>query len=520
VNGHLAGYLRFWGRLLPDRPAVLIGDTSLTWQQLDRRVDELAAGIHSAGVRPGDVVGILLSNRLEFVETMLAAFRLGATVALLNTRFTPSEMVYPIEDSGTTFVVTEAKLRPILADAENAVATLRVVSVDPELGVDALDDLRRPGDAPPARDLDPEEIALLAYTSGTTGVPKGTMLSHRAIVANATSRAVADGLSWRDHVLCILPLAFTGGASTYLREALCTGARVVIAETFEPEFVLELFERERITTCSAVPVMWQRILSWPGLDAVDLSHLRTGIAGGATMPIETIRGWQERGVGIRQGYGQTEFAGGYATLLYEHEAAERIGSVGRPVLHHEVRIADENDNELPVGEPGQILLRGASVMTGYWNKPEATAAALAGGWLHTGDIGVLDADGYLRLVDRARDVVISGGFNVYPAEVEKVLAGLPGLEECAVIGVPDEQWGEVPMLVVPDLAPVDLDALRAHIGERLADYRRPKWLFALDSPLPRTLGGKILKRDLRDQIRQVPSEAILLKASRANGASS
>jgi fatty-acyl-CoA synthase len=282
--------------------------------------------------------------------------------------------------------------------------------------------------------------------------------------------------------------------------------------TFDPPRVLELLQTEKITACSAVPVMWERMLELPGFATADLSALRAGVAGGATMPIEVIKAWQGRGVGMRQGYGQTEFAGGYATFLYEDEAAERVGFVGRPLLNTRVRVVDDADRDVPIGRPGQILLRGPSVMTGYWNKPTETAEALAGGWLHTGDVGVLDDDGYLRLVDRARDVLISGGFNVYPAELETVLAGLPGLEECAVIGVPDQRWGEVPMVVVPSLDRVDVDLLCATVRERLADYRRPRWLAAHDGPLPRTLGGKILKRELREFYPEVPAGAVDLRA--------
>lgn len=215
---------------------------------------------------------------------------------------------------------------------------------------------------------------------------------------------------------------------------------------------------------------------------------------------------------MRQGYGQTEFAGGYATFLYEDEAVGRVGYAGRPVLGTRIRIVDGRDVDVPAGQPGQILLAGPSVMTGYLNKPEETAEALAGGWLHTGDIGVLDGEGYLRVVDRARDMLISGGFNVYPAEIEKVLAGLAGLEELAVIGVPDERWGEVPMMVVPHLKRVDLQELRAVIIERLADYRRPKWLVAHGGDLPRTLGGKILRREIRSAYPEVPPGAVSLKS--------
>ena len=515
MAGHLSELVRFWGRRFPDRLALRFPDRDVTWGELDRSADELAVGLGAEhGVDPGVMVGLLMSNRWEFVETLVAVFRTGGTVALLNTRMTPSELAYPVLDSGATVVITESALVGLLSEVTGRSESPRVVSCDPVPECRRLDELRRPGERLPERETDPEEIALLAYTSGTTGVPKGAMLSHRSLVANAQARAIADGLTWRDRVLCLMPLAFTGGCSTFLREVICTGASGVMESTFDPPRVLQLLSDERITACSAVPVMWERVLELPEFDSADLSALRAGVAGGATMPIEVIKAWQRRGVGMRQGYGQTEFAGGYATFLYEDEAADRIGFVGRPLLGTRVRVVDDADCDVPVGEPGQILLRGPSVMTGYWNKPAATAEALAGGWLHTGDVGVLDAEGYLRLVDRARDVLISGGFNVYPAELEKVLAGLPGLEECAVIGVPDPRWGEVPMVVVPALDDVDVHALSLTVRERLADYRRPRWLAAHGGPLPRTLGGKILKRELRGSYPEVPAGAVDLKNAR------
>jgi fatty-acyl-CoA synthase len=294
---------------------------------------------------------------------------------------------------------------------------------------------------------------------------------------------------------------------------MTTGAPAIVQGTFDPPQILELLERERITVCSAVPVVWEGVLALPGLADADLSALRACVGAGSAMAIEVIRAWQRLGVGMRQGYGQTEFAGGYATLLYEDEAAEHVGSVGRVVMHHEIRIVDTADQDVPTGESGQILLRGPSVMTGYWKQPGATAEAMAGGWLHTGDVGRLDEDGFLTIVDRAKDMLISGGLNVYPAEIETLLAGRPGLEECAVVGVPHPRWGEVPMLVVPDLGRVDVEELRAHVGTVLADYRRPKWIVGTGGPLPRTLGGKILKRDLRLTYPEVPPDAVPLTGS-------
>jgi len=511
MSEHFSDLLRFWARRLPDRLALRFDQRDYTWRELDQAVDELAAGLHREGVRPGDVVGILMSNRPDFIETMLAVFRLGGVVELLNIRFTAAEMVYPIIDAGTSLVVTEPRFLPVLTEAADQAPQLKMVTTERAAGLAALDDLGVPGAIPPERRPEPGEIALLAYTSGTTGVAKGALLPHRAIIANGTARAVADALTWRDRVLIILPMAFTGGTSSYLCESLVTGATAVIGATFDPPRVLELLERERITICSAVPVVWETLLTLPQLDTADLSALRACIGAGATTPVEVIRAWQAHGVGMRQGYGQTEFAGGYATLLYEDDAERKVGFVGRPIMHHEIRIADEHDRDVPAGQPGQILLRGPSVMAGYHNNPEATAEALAGGWLHTGDIGVLDEDGHLKIVDRAKDMLISGGLNVYPAEIEAAIAGLPGLEECAVIGIPDNRWGEVPMLVVPSLDSVDIPAVKAAVTTRLADYRRPRWITGFDAPLPRTLGGKIVKREIRSHFPEVPAGAVSLK---------
>jgi acyl-CoA synthetase (AMP-forming)/AMP-acid ligase II len=330
-------------------------------------------------------------------------------------------------------------------------------------------------------------------------VAKGALLPHRAIIANGTARAVADALTWRDRVLIILPMAFTGGASSYLRESLVTGATAVVAAAFDPPRVLELLEQERITICSAVPVIWETLLTLPQLDKADLSALRACIGAGATTPVEVIRAWQARGVGMRQGYGQTEFAGGYATLLYEDEAEHKAGFVGRPIMHHELRIADEHDRDVPAGQPGQILLRGPSVMAGYHDNPEASAEALAGGWLHTGDIGVLDEDGYLAIVDRKKDMLIYKGYNVYPRQLEELLYAQAGVSAAAVVGKLDPDVGELPVAFVVG-ADLDREKLRDTVNDQLLPYQKIREVHLVES-LPVSAAGKVLKRELRERLR-------------------
>ena len=511
MNGHLSDILRFWGKRFADRIALVFPGVEVGWREYDTNVDEIAAGLFHDGVRRGDVVGILMSNRPEFLYTALAVFRVGATLELLNYRFTPYEMLHPISDAGTKYVVTESSYIGILDEAAKTFPEMQIVSVDAVDGVRTIEDIRRPGEAPPARQTDPDEIALLTYTSGTTGVPKGAMLSHRAILANGIPRAMVDGISWRDRVLVCIPLAFTGGTGTYLRESLLTGATAVIQPVIDAKPLVEALETERINICTSVPVVWERALSLPELATTDLSALRSATGAGATMPVHVIQAYQALGVGMRQGWGQTECGGGFATILYDDEAERRLGSVGRPIMFHDVRIVDDTGSELPAGEAGEILVRGPSLMSGYWNQPEATAATLVDGWLHTGDIGCVDEDGYVWMLDRAKDMLVSGGLNVYPAEIEAVIAGLPGLEECAVIGVPDSTWGEVPMLVVPSVERVDIASLGEVIRTRLADYRRPKWLVGAGAPLPRTMSGKVLKREIRKLYAEVPDSALKLK---------
>jgi fatty-acyl-CoA synthase len=511
MNGHLSDALHFWARRFPDRVALRFPQADVTWREYDQAVDEVAAGLHEHGVRPGDVVGILMSNRREFLYAAIAIFRAGATLELLNYRFTPHEMVHPIIDAGTKLVFAESQHVHILDQAVAEMPELTVVSADKVEGVRTLDEFRRVGGSPPPRRTSPEEIALLAYTSGTTGTPKGAMLSHRAIIANGLARAVAEGATWRDNMLMCVPLAFTGGIGTYLRESLILGATSILVPDLEAGGLLETLVREKVSVCTTVPVIWERMLALPELGSADLSALTSATSAGATTPLEVIKAYQALGVGLRQGWGQTEAGGGFATILYDDEAEPKLGSVGRPIMYHEIKIVDEADHEVPAGEAGQILVRGPSVMTGYWNRPEATAETLAGGWLHTGDIGVVDDEGYLRMLDRAKDMLISGGLNVYPAEIEKVIAGLPGLEECAVIGVPDKEWGEVPMIVVPSLDGIDLLGLTGTIVDRLADYRRPRWIAPMGGIFPRTMSGKIRKVDIRAAFPEVPEAAVNLK---------
>ncbi|KAA9156737.1 long-chain fatty acid--CoA ligase [Amycolatopsis acidicola] len=506
---NLAGLVHYWAEYRPWHTALHFEGTDTTWRELDARSTALARGLRALGVEPGDGVGILMRNRPEFVETVIAIWKAGAFVVPLNIRWTAAELGFPLDNSGVRLVVTEPHFAGVLGEPA-ADRDITVVSTEAADGWRTLEAIREPGPRLPEPGRD--DMAFLFYTSGTTGYPKGVRINHGNIIASALAVALGDGVTWRDRTLVAIPMAFTGGMNTYVRETLICGATLVLAPRFDPEYVMHLAAEQRATVWSSVPVIFEQVLHHKDFGSLDLSSLWLCRAAGATVSRGLLHGWQERGITLAQGYGLTECSGGYLATLNPADAERKLGYAGRPVLHTEMRIVDDQDEELPRGEAGQIIARGPSIMDSYWKLPEETAEALRGGWLHTGDVGVMDEEGYIRVVDRKKDMLISGGLNVYPAEIERVLATVLGLEECAVIGVEDERWGEVPALIVTDAAAVDVPALRSALVTELADYKRPRYLIDNTGPLPRTLSGKIQKTELRKQYPGAPAGSLDLKA--------
>ena len=509
MNENLADLCRYWASWQPERPAVRFDGRDTTWAELDAATDRVAAGLAATGTRRGDVVAILMGNRPEFIVAMIGALKAGAMVTPLNTRWTAHELVHPVVDSGASVVVTDADLVPRLELAA-AQAELAVYCVDSVDGCRPFSDLL--GAAPvDAIEIDPGDGAFICYTSGTTGFPKGAVLSHGAVRAGGLAKVVAEGITYRDRMLLPVPLAFTGGSvSMFVQMGLVPGATCVLEREFDPAYCLGLIETERINMMSVVPVILETMANLPAFESTDLSTLHSLTSGGSPVSLDLLQRWQSQGVTMTQAYGLTEHSGG-ATYLNHADAATRIGSAGRPAMYTSMRIVGPDDVPLDAHEVGEILLRSPMVMTEYRNRPEETAAALAGGWLHTGDMGLVDEDGFLHVVDRQKDMFISGGINVYPAEIERVLAGLPGLDELAVVGVPDPKWGEVPLLVVADLTAVDLDGVAARCTEQLADYKRPKLVVSHGGPLPRGLSGKVLKRELAEQYQDPGPAAVAVR---------
>ena len=494
---NLADIGRYWRRCRPDDVALRFGDRSLTWRQLDERTDALAAGLAALGLGRGDRLGLLLGNRVEFCELCIAVAKLGAIAVPMNVRFTAAEVAFVVNDADCRLVVTEDALAAAVAGVADRQPVLRAEALAAEQVPGATVDMARTAD---------DEPVFICYTSGTTGDPKGAVLTHGSWNVASQGWVQAVQLNATDRVLLPFPLAFTGGLAVFWF-TYWAGARLVLEPGFEPGRALDLFETERVTAFFAVPVIIQSVVDHPRWPTADVSSWRIASSGGAPVPESLIRAVQARGIPMLQGYSLTEGSAA-VTVLPGHDALRKVGSAGLPVVHAEVRVVDDDDRPRPAGEVGEIVLRGPQVMQGYWRNAEAIVDTVRDGWLHTGDLGRIDDEGYLYVVDRAKDMLISGGLNVYPAEIERVVAAVPGVVEVAVVGVPHERWGETPAVIAftGGQALRGEDVLAACTGV-LADYKLPRYLVVRDQPLPRNMSGKVLKRDLRREYADLPATA-------------
>ncbi|MCX4767830.1 AMP-binding protein [Streptomyces sp. NBC_01275] len=466
----------------PDGPAVSDGRRSLTNAGLLSRVRAASRHLQDLGIGPGDVVALKLTNRVEFVLLLFAAWRLGAAVTPVNPSMTDVEVTRQLADSGARLLVVE--------DHAAAAADLATLAVG---------DLREEA---PGRDhapqQDPSALALLIYTSGTTGVPKGVMLDHANIDAMVEMGRLALELGPSDRCLLILPLFHVNGIVVSVLTPLLAGASVVIAgRRFDPAAFFDLVEQERPTFFSAVPTIYGMLAALPADVRPDTSSLRFGVCGAAPASAELLTRFEARyGFPLVEGYGLSE--GTCGSTINPVAGPRRAGTVGLPFPGQEIRIVDAAGAEVAPGLDGEVIVRGPNVMRGYLGRPEETARVVVDGWLHTGDIGRLDAEGYLTLVGRSKDMIIRGGENIYPKEIEDVLTGDPSVLEAAVIGVPDEKWGEVVVAYVQPRpgAAVDPAALEALCARRLTGYKRPTSYVVVEA-LAKNAVGKIDKGALR-----------------------
>jgi acyl-CoA synthetase (AMP-forming)/AMP-acid ligase II len=477
-------------RRAPDAPALACEADRCTFGELEERSNRLAAALAGRGVGPGDHVAMLQYNGIEFVETFLAIQKLGACAVPVNFRLSREEVDYVLGDCGARLAIAD----PELAASAGAVETL-VVGADYEAALAAAVPER------PAHEVKSDDLAFLMYTSGTTGRPKGAMLSHQNLVVNTTNWLYEVGARPDDVWLSGLPLFHIGGLNGIL-PFLHLGALAVIEPSggFDPGLSIARLAEHDVSMCFFVPTQWQEICSHAEVGTVDRERLRKAMWGASQAPLPTLELLAATfpSVEIVNAFGQTEMSSNTCFLRGE-DAIRKMGSVGSPALGVEVRIVDEDGADVAPGEVGEIVYRGPTVMQGYHGKPEATAEAFAGGWFHSGDLVREDEEGFIYVVDRLKDMLISGGENVYPAEVERALVDHPGVAEVAVVGVPHPRWVETPLAVVVAVpgTEVGADELIDHCRERLAGYKKPAAVVFVDE-LPRNAAGKVLKRQLRD----------------------
>ncbi|MEV0598056.1 o-succinylbenzoate--CoA ligase [Streptomyces sp. NPDC050315] len=481
-------------RKTPHRTAVRHEGAATTYAELHDRTTRLARALRANGVRRGDRIAYLGPNHPAFLETFFAAGALGAVFVPLNTRLAGPEIAYQLTDSGAVTLVHSPTHADLVAGLGDTAATVRTyVEVGQEYEELMAGTIAEPLDEPVGGD----DVCIIMYTSGTTGRPKGAMLTHANLTWNALNVLVDTDLTADEVALVSAPLFHTAGLNMLTLPVLLKGGTCVLVESFDAEATFDLIAEHGITFMFGVPTMYERIARSPRWPAADLSSLRILTCGGSPVSGPLIAAYQERGLTFQQGYGMTEAAPGALFLDGEH-AVSKAGSAGVPHFFTDVRVVRPDLTAAGIGETGEVLVRGPNVMPGYWGLPEESAAAFADGWFRTGDAARVDADGYVTVVDRLKDMIISGGENVYPAEVENALLAHPGIAECAVIGVPDERWGEVPRAVVVAREGCALDPAEvlAALAGQLAKYKIPKSVVVADE-LPRTASGKLLKPRVR-----------------------
>ncbi|MBV9872162.1 MAG: long-chain fatty acid--CoA ligase [Frankiaceae bacterium] len=485
-----------------ERPMTVFEGRTTTYGEMAARVAALAAGLTARGVGRGDVVGLLSYNCPEFLETLFAANYLGAIAMPINWRLAAPEVRYILEHSGARALVCDEALMTLGGQAAAGLEQppeLLCVAVDPPEGWTALAAIRDYEAVVPSASVEADDIHRLMYTSGTTGRPKGVMLTHANLAWKNLAHLVEFGFTSTDLGLACGPLYHVGALDLTTTTLIAAGGTTIIHRAFDAAAVVDEIERSRVSTVWLAPAMVNAIMALPGIESRDLSSVRVVINGGEKMPIPLIERIQKvfSAAWFADAYGLTETVSG-DTFLDRDSIITKLGSVGRPCLHLELDVWDDAGRSVGPGARGEIVMRGPKVFKGYWRDADATERAFAGGWFHTGDIGVRDEDGYLFIVDRLKDMIVSGGENVSGSEVERVIYEHAAVLEAAVVGRPDERWGEVPVAFVV-LRPGETataEELIEHCRAQLAKFKVPKDVTFIEA-LPRNPSGKVLKRELR-----------------------
>ena len=477
-----------------------------TYAELNARSNRAADAFRGLGVRPGERVALLLMNGVEFIECFFALAKLGAVIVPLNWRLVPDELAFILKDSGARVLVYDGEFQKCVRELQQRGGDATAVRDWLHAGSDDTRDAfarswtalcEAASDGEPDVGAAEDDPLYIMYTSGTTGLPKGAVHTHRSVLWASLTIGMTADVRYRDRYVIVLPL-FHVGALTPATGNVHRGMTTILMRAFDPVRLFETIAKERVTVLLAVPAMLNFMLQVPGHERFDTSTLRWIMSGAAPVPVTLIEAYAKRGIEIHQVYGLTESCGP-ACLISPDEALAKAGSTGKAFFHTDVRVVDERGRDIPPGGTGEVLVRGAHVMQGYWNRPEATAETIRDGWLYTGDLATIDAEGYVYIQDRKKDMIISGGENIYPAEIENVILSHPEVRDVAVIGQASAKWGESPLaVVVKKDAALSEDAVIQHCQGRLARYKQPRAVRFVEE-IPRNPAGKILKRLLRER---------------------
>ena len=494
-----------WAKLDPKGPCLKYQDLELNKFEFNQRINRLANALQEMGVKKGDRVAALMANSNVFLEILFATSKLGVIMVPLNFRLAAAELDYIINNAEPVVLVYSPEFLAVINELDGKLPTVKHQICELEGGdpshIDFESWVADKSDAEPVPDSEVtlDDGQFIMYTSGTTGKPKGAVLTHGNTQWNAVNSIHGYPMDKADIAICCAPLFHIGALAVSAIPNLYGGAKIIIQRMFDPIGVLTLIEENKATSMFGIPVMFLFMSQMPDFEKTDFSSIRYLLAGGSPCPKPLIDVYLKKGVQFSQGYGMTETAPGVSALKPE-EALDKLGSCGKVLFHMAMKIVDLQGKEVQQGETGEILVKGPNVIKEYWRRPEDTANRIVDGWLYTGDMGYEDEEGYLYIMDRRKDMFISGGENVYPAEVEDVLMGLPQVADAGVIGIPDERWGESGMAILvkaPETEVTEEEIIEL-CKQRLAKYKVPKKIAFVDE-LPRTLTGKILKKDLRSQ---------------------
>jgi fatty-acyl-CoA synthase len=501
---NIGDWIRKWSSLQPRKRALIFEDRPFTYQELNLRTNQLCHLLLALGVQKGDRVSVLLYNSHQYLEIFFALSKIGAILVPLNWRLAGPELEFILKDSGTRLIIFDHEFKEVLVSIRSHLNLsngdyISIGSPCPAWAKDYEKGLLEcPVSEPHLQvSVGDEDPHMLMYTSGTTGVPKGAILSHRKTFFNALNADLFYNLTSKDIMIVSRPLFHSGGLLVEAAPVLYKGGTLILKKRFRSHEILETIQKYRVTLLEMAATVYQFILQECDLSQYDLSSIRCYFTGGERVPKAMLEEYYRRGITISQIFGQTEAS--TITFLSPEDAVPKIGSVGLPVFHGEVRIADKTGKEASPGEVGEIMIKGPTLMSGYWNRPELTAETIRDGWLYTGDLARMDEDGYIYIVDREKDMYISGGENVYPSEIEKVLHTHPKIFDAGIVGIPDEKWGEVgkAFIVLKPKETMGNGEVLEFLKGKVAEYKIPKVVEYVEA-LPKTASGKIQKFILKE----------------------